>query len=60
MHDSRLVYGAGEPGTIEGTTVHCGVGGLELVQVQPEGKAPMAATAWRNGLPPTIGERLGS
>ena len=33
---------------------------LELVVVQPEGKAPMAATAWANGVRPRDDERLGS
>jgi methionyl-tRNA formyltransferase len=28
----------------------CGAGSLSLLEVQPEGKAPMAASAWRNGL----------
>ena len=50
----------GAPGTlVAGTLVRCGVGALELVEVQPEGKAPMAAGAWANGARPT-GEQLGS
>ncbi len=35
-------------------------GALELVVVQPEGKARQEAAAWRNGAQPTIDERLGS
>ncbi len=30
--------------------VRCGDGGVELITVQPEGRARMAATAWWNGL----------
>ena len=38
----------------------CGDGwGLRLVEVQPEGKAPQPAAAWRNGAHPAPGERLG-
>ncbi len=49
----------GQPGTIEATTVRTGEGTLELVRVQPEGKATQPAGAWRNGARPTPGERLG-
>jgi methionyl-tRNA formyltransferase len=42
----RLVVGAGE-------------GGLELVEVQPEGRPVQAAAAWRNGARLRPGERLG-
>jgi methionyl-tRNA formyltransferase len=34
-------------------------GGLVLTEVQPEGKGPMAATAWANGARPAPDERLG-
>src|SRR5581483_5483849 len=34
-------------------------GGLVITEVQPEGKGPMAATAWANGARPAPGERLG-
>jgi methionyl-tRNA formyltransferase len=47
------------PGVLDGSLVGTGSGALELVVVQPEGKAPMSATAWRNGARPRIGERLG-
>ena len=51
---------AGEPGSINGVVVSCGDGGgLELLEVQPEGKGPMAASAWRNGAQPKPDERLG-
>ncbi|HVX16907.1 MAG TPA: methionyl-tRNA formyltransferase [Acidimicrobiales bacterium] len=39
------------PGTVDGTVVACGDGSLELVEVQPEGKRPMAAADWRRGHP---------
>ena len=51
---------AGSPGELDGTVVACGDGhGLELVEVQPEGRGRMPATAWRNGAQPGSGERLG-
>lgn len=43
---ARLLVGTGE-------------GALELIEVQPEGRAPLAAAAWRNGARPEAGERLG-
>jgi methionyl-tRNA formyltransferase len=51
---------AGElpPGAFDGLVVACGEGGLELVEVQPEGKPRMAAVDWRNGAQPRVGERL--
>lgn len=47
------------PGAIDGLRVGAGHGALELVEVQPEGKAPMAAADWRNGARPRADERLG-
>ena len=49
----------GAPGTLEGLVVAAASGGLALVTVQPEGKAPQPATAWRNGARPQPGETLG-
>jgi methionyl-tRNA formyltransferase len=46
-------------GVIDGLRVGAADGALELVQVQPEGKGPMAAAEWRNGARPAPGERLG-
>jgi methionyl-tRNA formyltransferase len=40
------------PGTVVGDVVACGTGGLQLVTVQPEGKAPMAFSSWANGARP--------
>ena len=38
--------------------VGTGDGALELIEVQPEGKGPQAAAAWRNGARPQPGERF--
>jgi methionyl-tRNA formyltransferase len=46
LDPDRLVVGAGE-------------GGVELVEVQPEGRSVQAASAWRNGARLRPGERLG-
>ncbi len=52
-----------EPGTVVEhhgrPTVRCGGGALVLRDVQPAGKAPMAARDWANGARP-VGRRLGS
>lgn len=47
-------------GEIDGTLVGTGDGALDLVEVQPEGRGRMAASAWRNGAQPADHERLGS
>jgi methionyl-tRNA formyltransferase len=54
--------GTGAPGTLlaDGVTVATGDGTLRLVEVQPEGKAPQPAEAWRNGARPGPDDRLGS
>lgn len=53
----------GAPGTLvatpSGPVVATGSGILRLVMVQPEGKGPQAAGAWRNGARPVEGEVLG-
>ncbi len=56
----RPVTGHGEPGTLDGTTLITGDGGLELLEVRPEGRATQPAEAWLRGarLGPT--DRLGS
>ena len=48
-----------DPGELDGTVVGAGSGALELLVVQPEGKGPQDASAWRNGARPAAGERLG-
>jgi methionyl-tRNA formyltransferase len=54
------VEGSRQPGVLDGVAVGTGDGALRLVTVQPEGKAPMPAAAWVNGLRFEVGERLGS
>lgn len=62
---ARLVDAEGRgpgPAAIDPVTlrVGAGVGALELVEVQPEGRAAQAAAAWRNGAHPRPGERMGT
>jgi methionyl-tRNA formyltransferase len=52
--------GEGPPGTLEGTSVHAGVGRVRLETVQPESRSPMSAPEWVRGARPTVGERLGT
>jgi methionyl-tRNA formyltransferase len=47
------------PGLLQGTNVKTGKGWLRLVEVQPEGKRPMAATDWIRGIHTEPGELLG-
>ena len=48
------------PGELRGTVVGAGEGTrLVLETVQPEGRRPMEASAWLNGVRPGPGERLG-
>ncbi|MEZ5226466.1 MAG: formyltransferase family protein [Acidimicrobiales bacterium] len=46
------------PGQLDGTLVGTGTTALELVEVQPEGKARMDARSWINGAQPSPDERL--
>jgi len=48
------------PGVIDGVVIGTSDGAVELVEVQPEGRARIAADAWRNGAQPQAGERVGS
>ena len=52
---------APEAGVLDADTlvVGTGDGGLELVEVQLEGRPPQAAGAWRNGARLQVGEKLG-
>jgi methionyl-tRNA formyltransferase len=59
VHEVSFGGAAGAPGTIDGLVVGCGEGALELVVVQPEGKARQDAAAWRNGARPSSDDRLG-
>jgi methionyl-tRNA formyltransferase len=57
---SRLGTGEGQPGTVvDGATVACGRGAVELIRVQPEGKAPMSAQDWLRGARISPGSTLG-
>ncbi|MCP4084593.1 MAG: methionyl-tRNA formyltransferase [Actinomycetia bacterium] len=42
-----------------GVRVATGSGALDLIEVQPAGKARMAASAWANGAQPSTDDRLG-
>ncbi len=56
---ARLAPAGPGPGELDGLVVGAADGALELLEVQPEGKAAMAAHAWINGARPRLGERLG-
>ena len=57
---SCLADGAGAPGTVlEGLTVACGDGAVQVTQVQPEGKGRMTAAAFLRGVDLTPGTVLG-
>jgi len=51
--------GRSAPGILYGLVVATGDGGLELVEVQPEGRGALPGEAWRRGARPEPGERLG-
>ncbi len=48
------------PGELDAAALRVGTGdgALELIEVQPEGKGPLAATSWRNGARLEAGEHL--
>jgi len=52
-----LEAGQIDPATLAVATAE---GALQLVTVQPEGRGPQPANAWRNGARPRPGERLGT
>jgi methionyl-tRNA formyltransferase len=54
---AKRVESNAAPGEVDGLVVGPGI---ELVEVQPEGKGPQPAAAWRNGAHPAAGERLGN
>ncbi len=49
-----------EPGALDADRVGTGSGALRLLEVQPDGKARQAASAWRNGARPDADDRFGS
>jgi methionyl-tRNA formyltransferase len=55
---ARLAEARGAPGELTGGTIAAGEGALELIEVQPEGKRRMPASAWLAGARPQPGERL--
>jgi methionyl-tRNA formyltransferase len=63
VHRTRLVGDGAPPppGVIDPLTlvVGAGEGGLQLVEVQPEGRPVQSAAAWRNGARLGVDERLG-
>jgi methionyl-tRNA formyltransferase len=60
VHRVTVVADAGEAGVLgEGGIVGTGDGSLQLLTVQPEGKAPMSWVDFANGARPRPGERLG-
>jgi methionyl-tRNA formyltransferase len=61
VHDAEVVDDSGgEPGTLSGTVVATGRGGLDLRTVQPEGRARVDATAWHHGARLEPDARLGT
>ncbi len=48
------------PGALLGNAVCTAEGWIELLEVQPDGRARQAADAWRNGARPTATDRLGA
>lgn len=64
IHEVMPVDGSGVPGSIIATgadvVVAAGNDAVRLVTVQPEGKKPMAARDWANGVRPSVGESFGS
>jgi methionyl-tRNA formyltransferase len=61
VHGGEVGLEAGEPGVLIAATgpVATGAGSLQLLTVQPEGRAPMSWRDFANGMHPVAGERLG-
>ncbi len=61
IHEAAPVKGGGEPGeviSLKPLTVACGEGALEILSLQPEGKAKMTAKDAVNGRALVLGDRL--
>jgi len=62
--EASLADGVGAPGVVVATgadvVVAAGTGAVRLAMVQPEGKKPMSAKDWANGVRPSVGEVFGS
>ncbi|CAB4346542.1 MAG: methionyl-tRNA formyltransferase [Actinobacteria bacterium] len=59
IHEVSVASGQGAPGSVDGLVVACGEGAVELLVVQPEGKAKQDASSWKNGARVTSTDRLG-
>jgi methionyl-tRNA formyltransferase len=59
IHRAVPVAGGPGPGRLDGVVAGTGVGGLELVEVQPEGRSVQAAADWLRGTRPGADEMLG-
>ncbi len=58
--NARAVAGAGKPGEVlHGLTIACGEGAVELLEVQREGKRPMAASELLKGQGALVGRLMG-
>jgi methionyl-tRNA formyltransferase len=55
-----VASGSGQPGQLQGDVVLTGSGGLRLLRVQPEGRAPMSSGDWLRGAHPQADEALGA
>lgn len=58
IHETVTTEGSSAPGQIDGLRIGTGQGMLEVVSVQPEGKARQIAGDWRNGAQPQTSERF--
>lgn len=64
LHEVVLADDSGDVGCVlstgGGVVVGAGAGAIRIVTVQPEGKKPMAARDWANGVRPSVGESFGA
>ncbi|MFT5204308.1 MAG: methionyl-tRNA formyltransferase [Candidatus Aldehydirespiratoraceae bacterium] len=58
IHQTVITEGSSAPGQIDGLRIGTGQGAVEVVSVQPEGKARQIAGDWRNGARPQTSERF--
>jgi methionyl-tRNA formyltransferase len=64
LHEVARLDESGQVGTVITTgaelVVAAGAGAVRMLTVQPEGKKPMSARDWANGVRPSVGEVFGS
>lgn len=64
VHEALATDGSGATGAVIAVgaelVVAAGSGAVRLLTVQPEGKKPMSAKDWANGVRPSVGEVFGS